>query len=64
MGRFQMVLQVFVMEVCLGTMRAFLVPYKIVIIWPLFEGLLMGAQILFALKTLGQYLHLTCSFLS
>ena len=52
MGRFQVVLQVFIMEVYLGTMGAFLVPYQTVIIWPLLAGLLMGGQILFCIEDL------------
>ena len=52
MGRFQVVLQVFIVEVCLGTMGAFFVPYQTVIIWPLLAGLLMGGQIHFCIEDL------------
>ena len=63
-SRLQVILQILIVEVCLGTTRAFLVPYKSVIIWPLFTGLLMGAQILFCIEDLGAVFAFDRSFLS
>ena len=51
--RLQVILQIFIMEISFGTVGAFLIPHQVIIIRPLFAGLLMGAQIFLGIEGFG-----------